>query len=565
MTRWFLLLAALAAACGGEPTLGTVQPPPPVATVQVTPPGATVESGLTAQLSATARDANGNALTGPTFTWSSSSEAVATVSQQGLVTGLGVGTATITATADGKAGTSAITVTPGPLATIIVTPNNPSPAVGDRLQLQATAADAHGNAVPGVIVAWSSGDKRRATVSASGEATALATGQVAITATAQGKSGSTTLQVRAGQLEIHQINVGWGSAVLIRGPDGTTVLLEGGNTGDGASRVVPYLQSLGIEPASGLDFTIAGHQHCDHVGGLDEVVIAGYDVRLKNFFNGSATRSSCTDQWGAAALTTTAGAVAAPAVGTAIALGSGAFVNIVAVNGDIIGGAHVTVSDENDRSIAALLKYRGFDLLWASDMGGGDSDNACTGRSTSQANVESAVIKAISPTTGSGMITSGGIDVLYVNHHGSESSTNAEYMNLAQPALAVISTGGGQSANFMLPRKPVIENVLLAGGACIAVPPALVLQNEEGDPTGVETSFAGMSVGNVVIRTDGLANFRVTADGAVTQGPVEILLAGLPRDIAIDDRGGPVIPRSATVSAGLPVRPILTYQKKLIR
>src|SRR2546423_390571 len=78
----------------------------------------------------------------------------------------------------------------------------------------------------------------------------------------------------AQQLEIHYINVGWGGSVLVKGPTGTTVLMEAGNTGKGTAYVVPYLQSIGLVPASGLDYTIAGHQHCDHIGGLDEVVNA---------------------------------------------------------------------------------------------------------------------------------------------------------------------------------------------------------------------------------------------------------------------------------------------------
>ncbi len=71
----------------------------------------------------------------------------------------------------------------------------------------------------------------------------------------------------AQQLQIHYINVGWGGSVLVIGPDGTTVLMEAGNTGDGTNEVVPYLQSIGILPANGLDYTIVGHQHCDHLGG----------------------------------------------------------------------------------------------------------------------------------------------------------------------------------------------------------------------------------------------------------------------------------------------------------
>src|SRR5882672_10110478 len=135
----------------------------------------------------------------------------------------------------------------------------------------------------------------------------------------------------AQQLEIHYINVGWGNSVLVKGPNGTTVLMDAGNTGKGAAYVVPYLKAIGIQPANGLDYTIASHQHCDHQGGMDEVVNAGYNVHQKNYNNGSAYSSSCVTAWNAAAATTTAGAPAAPAVGQQIALGNGAILTVVLV------------------------------------------------------------------------------------------------------------------------------------------------------------------------------------------------------------------------------------------
>jgi beta-lactamase superfamily II metal-dependent hydrolase len=251
----------------------------------------------------------------------------------------------------------------------------------------------------------------------------------------------------AAPLEIHYINVGWGGSVLVRGPDGTTVLLEAGETGDGAAEVVPYLRSVGIAPAQGLDYVIAGHQHCDHVGGLDEVVQAGYDVKVRSYYNGSSYTSSCVEGWHAAARETTAGAPVVPPVGTVIPLGSGARLTFVAVNGAVIGGGSVAVSNENDRSIGVLVQHGGFDYLWASDLGGGNVDEACTGRFTSsQVDVESSVVAAISPGGDWPLISAGGIDVLNVNHHGSESSTNMNWMNAAAPRVAVISTGAGQSS-----------------------------------------------------------------------------------------------------------------------
>ena len=84
----------------------------PVASVTVSPSSASVPAGSTVQLTATPKDANGNALSGRTITWSSSNTAVVTVSSSGLVTGIVAGSATITATSEGQSGTAAITVTP---------------------------------------------------------------------------------------------------------------------------------------------------------------------------------------------------------------------------------------------------------------------------------------------------------------------------------------------------------------------------------------------------------------------------------------------------------------------
>src|SRR5437763_5793045 len=245
----------------------------------------------------------------------------------------------------------------------------------------------------------------------------------------------------AQQLEIHYIDVGWGGSVFVKGPDGTTVLMEAGNTGKGTQYVIPYLQSIGVMPANGFDYMIGGHQHCDHIGGLDEVINAGYNVRIKQYSNGSSYASTCVDGWNAAAATTTAGAPVAMPVGTVIPLGNGATMTCVARNGSIIGGGSVAVTDENDRSIALLIKYGGFDYLWASDLGGGS--DACTGRSTAQLDVETSVITAISPGGAHPLISAGGIDLMHVNHHGSESSSNPTYFNMAKPAVAIAGVCAG--------------------------------------------------------------------------------------------------------------------------
>jgi len=78
-------------------------------------PGSTnLQVGQTVQLTATPKDATGNALSGRVVTWASGNSGVASVSGNGLVTAKAAGSATITATSEGQNGTAAITVTAPP-------------------------------------------------------------------------------------------------------------------------------------------------------------------------------------------------------------------------------------------------------------------------------------------------------------------------------------------------------------------------------------------------------------------------------------------------------------------
>lgn len=89
----------------------------PVATVTIAAPQTTLRQGGTTQLTVETRAAGGQVLSGRAVTWGSSNEAVATVSQTGLVTAVAIGgPVTITATSEGRSGTVAITVTFPPLA-----------------------------------------------------------------------------------------------------------------------------------------------------------------------------------------------------------------------------------------------------------------------------------------------------------------------------------------------------------------------------------------------------------------------------------------------------------------
>lgn len=197
-------MALVAAACGGDgdtpssPGGGGSGGPAPVASVSITPSTASVAVGRTTQLSATAKDAAGNVLSGRTITWSSSETSLATVNANGVVTGVAVGSVNITAASEGKSTQVAVNVTPVPVASVTVAPNAPSIKVGATVTLTATLKDDQGNELTGRAVAWSTSAPTIATIdAATGVVTGVAPGTATLTAAAEGKTASTTVTVSA--------------------------------------------------------------------------------------------------------------------------------------------------------------------------------------------------------------------------------------------------------------------------------------------------------------------------------------------------------------------------------
>lgn len=196
-------------ACGGggsdDPNPVSPKPPDPVnptpntpaavATVAVTPATATLAPGTTAQLTASARDAQGNSLSGRTIAWTSSAPDKATVNSSGLVTAVATGTATITATSEGKAGTAQISIV-RTAANVAVSSPTSTLVPSQTLQLTAVVTDTDGEEFTNPSLTWKSSNASVATVDAgSGEVTAVAVGSVTISAEMDGKSGSVDLSV----------------------------------------------------------------------------------------------------------------------------------------------------------------------------------------------------------------------------------------------------------------------------------------------------------------------------------------------------------------------------------
>lgn len=195
-----LMGALILGACGGEsgtePTTGSTGPGP-VASVVVTPTTHTLTSiDATQQFQASARDAAGTIISGKSFTWSSSSLPVATVNSAGLATAVTNGSSMISATTDGVSGDATLTVAQVVASVEVTSPEDTLTALSATASLTATPNDANGNPIAaGSTAAWSSSDPLIADVDTDGTVTAVANGDVTITATVDAVDGSVALVV----------------------------------------------------------------------------------------------------------------------------------------------------------------------------------------------------------------------------------------------------------------------------------------------------------------------------------------------------------------------------------
>src|SRR6266496_710591 len=107
-----LLSSTLNTGCSGGSSTPVPPPPKTLVSIAVTPVSPSIVNGTTQQFTATGNYSEGTTQNVTTSaTWSSSDPTVATISSQGLATGLKAGSVTITALLDTKSGTDDLSVT----------------------------------------------------------------------------------------------------------------------------------------------------------------------------------------------------------------------------------------------------------------------------------------------------------------------------------------------------------------------------------------------------------------------------------------------------------------------
>ncbi len=171
----------------------------PVATVLLSSSTISGVVSLVSNVTVTPRDAANATLTGRPFTATSSDTTIARVilvsANQIQVTNVRIGTAVITVASEAVTSTINVTVTPPPVASVIIT-GGTTLNRSSTLQLTATTRDAGNNVLTGRTVTWSSSNPAAATINAStGLVTGVGVGSTLITATSEGINGTVTISV----------------------------------------------------------------------------------------------------------------------------------------------------------------------------------------------------------------------------------------------------------------------------------------------------------------------------------------------------------------------------------
>lgn len=242
------------------------------------------------------------------------------------------------------------------------------------------------------------------------------------------------------RFELHMIDVGQGDAIALRSPRGRWVLVDAGRAwegGDAGRRtVVPYVRRLGGEVAA----FVLTHGDADHAGGAASVLEA---LRPSLWWEPGFVMGSAVYRRALAAADRLGVAWQRVHIGDTLHIDG---VRLTALAPDSLWTA--AQRDPNNASVVLLAEYGAHRVLLTGDA---------------EADQEAWLVQR----WGSALRA----DVLKVGHHGSRSSTTAEFLAQVQPTLALISVGAGNRYGHP---SPMVLNALVDAGVTV------VRTDEEG-------------------------------------------------------------------------------------
>lgn len=241
----------------------------------------------------------------------------------------------------------------------------------------------------------------------------------------QSSDTATNSKVEAkGQLTISMLDIGQGDAVLIQTgakniliDTGDDKYYEDGKKGKENTQLLTELQKLKIDH---IDTLVMTHAHADHIGKADKV-IAQYGVK-ELVYNGIPSTSKYFINALKAAKANGTKQVKVKA-GEVLDFGNGVSFEIVSPSQSLIDEDTAAIKakkkvDVNNESVVGRLTFGNFAMLFTGDA-------------------EGPVEKDMAASYGKKLKC----QVLKAGHHGSKTSSTAEFLKLVQPESVVMSLG----------------------------------------------------------------------------------------------------------------------------
>lgn len=222
-------------------------------------------------------------------------------------------------------------------------------------------------------------------------------------------------------LTAHFIDVGQGDSCWLHLPDGRDILIDGGKPAAGPT-VVAYLTTNSV---TDIDLMVATHGDYDHIGGLLDVLEA---IPVTEAWLDSQTCTTATCRQFYQSLANHNVVTATVRVGETYPWGD--------VTALVLNPSEPLYSDKNENSIVLRISYDSTDILLT-----GDTETGAEGR----------------------MMASGlplDAEILKVGHHGSNSSSSADFLATVGPSEAVISVGPNSYGH---PREEVLQRLTDVG------------------------------------------------------------------------------------------------------
>lgn len=212
-------------------------------------------------------------------------------------------------------------------------------------------------------------------------------------------------QARPGRPAVFQfLDVGQGDSVLIRSPEGKTALVDAGTS----THVVETLKQLGV---TSIDIVVVSHHHSDHYGGMHAVIT---QFRPKYFL--ASNRSHTTSSY-----LKLLKAVRDEGIRTVYPTERPRRIELGSLVLTVFPQPPEDKKEENNNSIGIRVDDGSVSMLLT-----GDSEE--TERQWWVENCPSLIRRA---------------QILKLAHHGSRNGTDARWLNLIKPEIAVASLGAG--------------------------------------------------------------------------------------------------------------------------